>query len=214
VTEYWPLFGLQVAVGDVVLVPVSENDLGEIARMFPEDAEHDPTAPMWEQLDLDSNRRRILLQSYWRSLATWSAESWALYFRVSEKGRTVGVQVLEAEQFPTLRTVDSASWLVAEVRGRGIGVAMRTAVLALAFEHLGAEFAITSARDDNGASLGVSRRLGYVENGISRNVSPSGPCTLQHLLLRREVWLASGLGSAVTVRGLYSCAAWFGVEVR
>jgi RimJ/RimL family protein N-acetyltransferase len=214
VNEYWPLFGIQVAVGDIVLHSLRENDLGEIVRVLPEDAEHDPTAPMWEPFDLDANRRRILLQSYWRSLATWSAESWALYFRVSEKGRTVGVQVLEASQFQTLRTVDSASWIVADLRGRGIGVAMRTAVLALAFEHLGAEFAITSARDDNGASLGVSRRLGYLENGVSRNLSPSGPCTLQHLVLRREVWLASGLGSAVTVSGLDGCADWFGVEVR
>ena len=46
-------------------------------------------------------------------------------------------------------------------RGTGLGKAMRRAVLSLAFDHLGARAAITSAWHDNHASLGVSRSLGY-----------------------------------------------------
>jgi RimJ/RimL family protein N-acetyltransferase len=61
--------------------------------------------------------------------------------------------------------VDSSSFLTGAVRGRGLGKQMRAAVLTLAFGPLGARFAITSAWSDNHASLGVSRALGYVENG-------------------------------------------------
>jgi RimJ/RimL family protein N-acetyltransferase len=209
----WPILDIRLAVGQIVLDPLRERDLDELARLLPDDVEQDPEAPIWEQLDAVGNRHRILLQSYWRSHADWSPTSWALHFRVSENGESVGVQVLEGEHFPELRTVDSASWLVPNARGRGIGVAMRTAVLALAFDHLGAATAVTSAREDNAASLGVSRRIGYVDNGISRSLSPTGPCTLIHMLLTRERWSSSGLGSAVAASGLDGTAPWFGVEV-
>ena len=59
---------------------------------------------------------------------TWSPSSWLLDFAVIYDGAVVGVQTLEADRFPTLRTVDSGSWLVMSVRGRGVGVAMRMAV--------------------------------------------------------------------------------------
>jgi RimJ/RimL family protein N-acetyltransferase len=211
--EDWRVLGIRLAVGDVVLEAVREHDLAELCRILPDDVEHDPTSAMWSRLDLAANRRRLFLQSYWRTLATWSADCWALYFKVTTDGRTVGVQVLEGEHFPDLRTVDSASWIVPDARGRGIGVAMRTAVLALAFDHLGAAHAVSSAREENVASLGVSRRIGYVDNGVSRSLSPTGPCTLRHMLLSRERWVSSGLGSAVSTSGLSGTEPWFGVEV-
>jgi RimJ/RimL family protein N-acetyltransferase len=212
-SQHVPILGVRLVVAGVVLEPVRERDFVELGRLFPADVEHDPTARIWRQLDLAQNRRRLLLQSFWRSYAAWSADSWALHFTVTTEGQTVGVQVLEAEHFPELRTVDSASWLVPEARGRGIGVAMRTAVLSLAFDHLGATTAITSAREDNAASLGVSRRIGYVDNGISRSLSPTGPCTLRHMVLTSDRWSASGVGSAVEVSGLDGTAPSFGVDV-
>src|SRR4029079_17602748 len=81
--------------------------------------------------------------------------------------QVLGVQGLEGPDFRTLRTVDTSSWLATEVRGTGVGKAMRRAVLALAFDHLGAQAAITSAWHDNHGSLGVSRALGYRPNGES-----------------------------------------------
>ena len=98
--------------------------------------------------------------------------------------------------------MDSFSWLDTAVRGQGIGTAMRTAVLTLAFDHLHAEAAVSSAREDNRPSLGVSRRLGYEDNGVSRRLSPTGPCTLRHMILRRDTWRAGGHGSGVLVEGL------------
>ena len=120
----------------------------------------------------------------------------------------VGVQALEGERFPLLRTVDSFSWLAAHVRGQGLANLMRAGVLTLAFEHLGAEAAVSSAVLDNAPSLAVSRRMGYVDNGISRINTPSGPATLQHLRLTREDWQRQGRTAAVT--GVEACLPWFG----
>lgn len=123
----------------------------------------------------------------------------------------VGIQSLEAEGFTAVRTVDSGSWLIHSVRGRGIGVAMRIAVLSLAFDHLGAHAAVTSARADNGASLGVSRHVGYRDNGVSLNASGSGLTELEHMRLTKSDWQASRWSSQVHVTGLEPCLPWFGL---
>jgi len=54
----------------------------------------------------------------------------------------------------------------------------------------------------------VSRRLGYVENGVSLTDSPTGVVELQHLRLTRERWAAY----PVMVTGLDACLARFGVS--
>lgn len=211
---HWRPMTIRLEIGALTLRPVRESDLAHLASMLPDDAEHDPASEMFAGLTLGDNRRRILLQTYWKRLGTWSVDSWSMLFQVSAGDRVVGVQGLEGEHFASLRTVDSWSWLDPAARGRGLGVAMRTAVLALAFDHLGAQAAVSSAREDNVASLAVSRRIGYDGNGVSRSLSRSGPCTLRHMLLTKHTWAASGLGASVTVRGLEGCAPWFGVDVR
>jgi RimJ/RimL family protein N-acetyltransferase len=206
----WPLFGLRITCRDVALRLVRDADLGHLADTLPDDYDHDPRAQMFDWLSLRANRARLVHQEYWRSLGTWSPGSWYLTMAVEVQDAVVGVQSLEGEEFPTLRTVDSGSWLVRSVRGRGIGVAMRMAVLGLAFDHLGAVAAVTSAQPDNAASLGVSRRIGYVYNGVTRNDSGHGIIELTHLRLTADQWRASGLGSEVTVTGHEPCLPWFG----
>jgi RimJ/RimL family protein N-acetyltransferase len=207
----WPLFGLRLSCRDVSLRPIREADLPHLADIQPDDYEHDPRAEMLPELDWRQNRRRIFYQEHWRHLGTWSPSSWTLDLAVEADGALVGVQSLEAEQFPVLRTVDSGSWLSHAVRGRGIGVAMRMAVLGLAFDHLGAVAAISSARSDNAASLGVSRRVGYRPNGVSLNDSGNGVVELTHVRLTSADWQASGQGRDVTVTGFEPCRAWFGL---
>jgi RimJ/RimL family protein N-acetyltransferase len=209
-TPAWPLFGLRLRCRDVALRSVREEDLPHLARILPDDYELNPRAELLSGLDRQQNRQRILCQDYWRALGTWSPSAWCLNFAVEYGGEVVGVQALEANDFAAVRTVDSASWLIGPVRGRGIGVAMRTAVLALAFDHLGAWAAITSARTDNGPSLGVSRRIGYSANGVSLNASHDGAIVLTHLRLTADAWRASGLGREVSVEGLGPCLPWFG----
>ncbi|MGK5679622.1 GNAT family N-acetyltransferase [Actinoplanes sp. URMC 104] len=206
----WPLFDLRLRCHVAELRPVRESDLPLLASIQPDDYELDPRAEMLPGLSLARNRARLVHQDYWRAMGTWSPSSWALPFAVEVGGAVVGVQILEGENFPTLRTVDSASWLIPSVRGQGVGIAMRKAILGLAFDHLDALAAISSARLDNGASLGVSRHLGYTDNGLSLNDTGDGVIELQHLRLTRRQWQTAGHGSEVVVTGLEPCLPWFG----
>lgn len=208
-TSDCPLFGLRLACHSVRLRLVRERDLPHLAAIRPTDHEDDPAAELFPGQGAAEHRRRLLYQGYWRSLGTWSPSSWCLDFAVEHEGEVVGVQSLEAQNFPDVRTVDSGSWLVSAVRGRGIGIAMRTAVLGLAFDHLGALAAVTSARADNAASLGVSRHLGYRDNGVSLNASERGPVELVHMRLTARDWQDSGKAKQVTVNGLRPCLPWF-----
>ena len=206
----WPLFDLRIRCGAVELRAVREDDLPFLASVQPDDYEHDPRAEMLPELDLAQNRERLVHQDYWRSVGTWSPSSWVLPLAVEFAGAVVGVQSVEAENFRTLRTVDSGSWLIPPARGRGVGVAMRKAILGLAFDGLGALAAISSARRDNGASLGVSRSIGYTDNGISLNDSGTGLVELRHLRLTVQQWRTAGHGRGVSVDGLTPCLPWFG----
>lgn len=206
----WPVFGLTLRLGMITLRHVRESDLPHLAAIQPDDYEHDPRAERFPGHDLAQHRQRLLYQGYWRSVGTWSPESWCLDFIVERDGDVVGVQSLEADQFRSFRTVDSGSWLVKAARGRGVGVAMRRAVLGLAFDRLAARAAVSSARADNAASLGVSRRLGYRDNGVSLNVGTSGLTELRHMRLTSERWQASGLGSQIEINGIQPCLPWFG----
>jgi RimJ/RimL family protein N-acetyltransferase len=69
--------------------------------------------------------------------------------------------------------VKTGSWLGRDFQGRGLGKEMRAAVLALAFDGLGAEVAETEAFVVSTASAGVSRSLGYEPNGVGR-LAPLG----------------------------------------
>ena len=82
-----------------------------------------------------------------------------------------------------LREVSTGSWLGQRYQGQGLGTEMRAAVLHLAFTGLGAEFATSNTFTDNAASLGVSRKLGYLPDGIQRQVIRGRPVVLQLLRL-------------------------------
>ena len=203
----WPLFDLEIECRGVHLRLMREADLPRLIAVLPADYEQDPRLEMLPGLSFAENQRRLFHQVYWKAMGTWSPSSWALHLAVRHDGELVGVQILEGDDFAVLRTVDSASWLVPAVRGRGIGVAMRMGVLGLAFDHLGAVAAITSARTDNLASLGVSRRIGYTDNGVGFVGEREGRVLLQHLRLPVEQWRHA---DEVTVRGLAQCRPWFG----
>jgi RimJ/RimL family protein N-acetyltransferase len=204
----WPFFDLEIRCGDVLLRGVSDTDLDPLLDVLPDDLEMDPRWEPLAGLDPAADRRRHLTSEIWKHRGTWSPESWCLDLVVVVDGRPSGIQALEGEEYPLLRTVDSYSWLASDVRGRGLATAMRTGVLALAFDHLGAEVAVSSAVPDNLPSLAVSRRLGYVDNGLSRTNSPSGMTELQHVRLTREAWHARGRTAEVS--GVERCLPWFG----
>jgi RimJ/RimL family protein N-acetyltransferase len=206
----WPFFDLRIRSGDVLLRGVTDDDLEILGEVMPDDLEIDPAAERFATLSADDDRRRHLVAEAWKHRGTWSPDAWCLDLAVEVDDRVVGVQALEGDQFPLLRTVDSYSWLAADVRGRGLAHLMRIGVLTLAFEHLGAEVAVSSARTDNPASLAVSYRMGYLDNGVSRTNTPTGPFELQHVRLTREAWLAGGRTADVT--GVEGCLPFFGLS--
>jgi RimJ/RimL family protein N-acetyltransferase len=205
------MFDIRLTTPDLQLRHLREADLGSLAAIFPDDAELDPSSTTYDGLDLARNRRVGVHQTYWRGRAGWCPESWALSFGVFRDGELVGYQGLEGHDFPRLRTVDSSSFLTSHVRGQGLGKQMRAAVLTLAFGPLGARFAITSAWSDNAASLGVSRALGYVENGMTADRRGDLAAEMAHLRLTRQRWTVSGWPEQIEVSGVQECMAFFGL---
>lgn len=207
--EVWPLHGLRLGTADLDLRPVTEADLAELCAVFPADVELDPAATRYAAIDGAANRRVVLAQGYWRQLGLWSPHDWALPFAVRHRGELIGTQTLEGPDWTAERTVDSSSWLTVAARGKGLGKQMRSAVLELAFAHLGARTAITSAVVTNTASLGVSRSLGYVDT--HQSVLGHSNETLQHLRLEADAWTASGRGADVRVTGVGATLPFFGL---
>src|SRR4029077_2093656 len=153
---YWPLFDLRLASRDLTLRPMREADLRVVSDLLPVDTELDPAGTRYRLSDERISRGIITHQGYWKAYGTWQPSAWRLGFVVLSGADIVGFQELEGNDFPLLRTVDTSSFLISSVRGRGFGKQMRRAVLALAFGPMEAAAAITSAWHDNHASLGVS----------------------------------------------------------
>jgi RimJ/RimL family protein N-acetyltransferase len=211
---YWPVHDIRLHIGDLSLRPLTEPDLATLARILPADVELNPDAPTYEGVAAETQRGTIVHQDYWRAMGTWTVDGWRLNFGVWRGDTLLGAQELEGNDFARLRTVDTASFLVAAARGIGVGKQMRRAVLALAFGPLGAECAITSAWQDNHASLGVSRSLGYVDNGVVRHRREGHPDSVDdmvHLRLSRERWLASGGADGVSLYLPDACRPYFGL---
>ena len=190
---------------------MTEADQPAIADLLPDDVELDPAAARYATGDECVTRGTVVHQGYWRSYGTWRPEAWRVNFVVSAAGQILGAQELEGNDFPVLRTVDTASFLVPSARGRGYGKQMRRAVLALAFGPMGAQAAITSAWHDNHASLGVSRALGYQPNGESLHARGDGADVMVHMRMLRAEWLAGDAAAGIRITGFEACRYLFGL---
>jgi RimJ/RimL family protein N-acetyltransferase len=208
----WPLFGLEIATPRVVLRAPRDDDFPGLLAAI-DAGVHDPTTMpfLLPWTDADPGPRRIgAMQHWWSKRASFAAHDWHLSLAVFEAGRAIGCQDIFATSFLELRTVNTGSWLTLDVQGRGLGREMRAAVLAFAFETLGAEVALSGAFVDNPASLAVSRALGYEENGVRRLVRRGRSAELLDLRLTRERWEATRPDISVAVRGFDACRAMFG----
>lgn len=208
---YWPLFDLRLATPDLELRVATETDLVPLGDRLPDDVEGE-AIPAYELGDHRASRGTALHQVYWRAFGTWRPESWTIPFVVFHDGELIGLQALEGNDFVPLRTVDSFSLLVREARGRGYGKQMRDAVLALAFGPLEAVEAVTSAWQDNYASLGVSRALGYIPNGERLRRRGDGIDVMEHLRLTREDWLIRPDRPPIAITGFEPCRPLFGLS--
>ena len=211
---HWPLFGLTVTRGSVTLRLPTDDEAADLAGVAAGGVHAEGERPFltpWTERGARS-RSRFVLQERWRELAEWRVESWRLGLGVFVDDEPIGVVTLRAHDFPAAREVTTSSWLGLEHQGRGHGTAARVGALTLAFDHLGAVEAITEVFQDNAASQGVSRKLGYRPDGISRDVRDGEVVLSDRLRLSRTDWEASRHGEGVSVTGLEPCAGMFGLE--
>ena len=212
---YWPLTGLRLTValdgGKVELRLPDAADLVALAALA-EAGVHDPDvqpfAVAWTDAE-PAARALATMQFHWSSWGAWTPANWSLNL-VAVVGDTVaGTQGVEARDFAVLREVHTGSWLGQQFQGKGIGTAMRAAVLALAFDGLGARCAVSAAFEDNTASLAVSRKLGYEADGIALHAIRGKTAVTRRLRLDRETWLAHRTAQ-VRIEGLEPCLPLFG----
>jgi RimJ/RimL family protein N-acetyltransferase len=211
-TDVWPLFGLVLRTPRLELrLPSLEQlaVLGELAAEGIHDPAVMPFQTPWTDLPPDE-RARSVLQWSWRIWAEHTPQRWSLNFCVLADGEVVGTQDLGGNDFAVTREVNSGSWLGRKHHGRGIGTEMRAAVLHLGFAGLGAETALSGAHTDNAASLGVSRKLGYVPDGLGRQAVRGRLEVEQRLRLDRATWAATRT-VPVTIEGLEPCRPLLGV---
>jgi RimJ/RimL family protein N-acetyltransferase len=149
------------------------------------------------------------LLHWWASRGSWNPKNWNIGFAVVAGGRPIGIQDMMARGFAVRRTVSTASWIGQAYQGHGLGTEMRAAVLALAFDGLGAEVAESGFFPGNSASARVSEKLGYTPNGEDVWAVSGKRAVEQRLHVGRESW-RRGL-VPVTIEGLEPCLKLFGV---
>ena len=125
-------------------------------------------------------------------------------------GVVAGSQGVGGRHFTVLREVHTGSWLGRRHQGQGIGTQMRAVVLALAFDGLAAQWAVSAAFEDNPASLGVSRKLGYRDDGIDWHLVRGRPALTRRLRLDRANWQATR-AIPVQIHDLPPCLPLFGL---
>ncbi|MCM2413979.1 GNAT family N-acetyltransferase [Streptomyces sp. RKAG290] len=209
--QHWPLYGLRIRTPRLELrLPDLEllDELSSVAAAGVHAPDTMPFTVPWTD-GTPAERGRAVFQHVLSSIADWSSRDWSLSLAVLHEGRVVGRQDVMAKDFAVTGEVSTGSWLGLAHQGRGIGTEMRAAALQLAFAGLGAGSAVSSAMTDNPRSLGVSRRLGYLPDGLEIAALRDSRVTLQRLRLERDRW-EEHRTVEVTVEGLDDCRAAFG----
>ena len=186
-SSHWPLADLRLQTPDLELRWPSLDDLGALADLAAtgvHDPEVQPFMVPWTDASPEE-RARGTLQYHWSRWGPWKPSEWVLELAVIRDGAVVGTQGVGGHDFAVLREVHTGSWLGRRYQGQGIGTQMRAAVLHLAFDGLGARWAISAAFEDNPASLGVSRKLGYRDDGVEWHSVRGRPALTRRLRLDR-----------------------------
>lgn len=207
----WPLFGLTVQTSRLKLRLPHEQEIAELASIAGRGVHHPGERPFltpWTAGD-PQDRVRFVLQEHWSQLGAWSASAWRLGLGVFLGEQPLGIVTLRARDFPVVREVTTSSWLGLPHHGKGYGTEARAGLLTLAFDHLGADAALTEVFQDNHSSQGVSRKLGYEPDGISRDARGNEVVVSDRLRLTRQKWQSQPQTGA-TVAGFADCRSMFG----
>jgi RimJ/RimL family protein N-acetyltransferase len=180
-----PLLGLRITAGPVELRGITDDLLGPLAELAVTGI-HDPdfmpfTVP-WT-LTPAEDMPRSMAQYHWGQRAAFSVDKWGADLAVFWEGELVGAQGFGTRDYLITRTGETGSWLSRQFQGRGIGTAMRQVICAFVIDHLGAEYVTSGAFADNPASLAVSRKVGYTDNGWDRGARLGKPAIMRRIVL-------------------------------
>ena len=192
----WPLFGLCIAHGDLLLREATDDDVLALARVVERgvvDAgdEHFMPRLLLGRAATFEQRSANFLRYHWGRRSTTVPEKWDLAFAVVLDGTVVGSQAVHTKEFPVLREVHTGSYLARDVQGAGVGARMRAMVLELSFACFGAEWATSGFVEGNERSRRLSARLGYEADGIEPLSWPGAGEAIKSYRLRltRKRWL-------------------------
>ena len=209
----WPLFDIRISTPRLEMTPVRESDMFALIELADEGI-HDPTTMPFVNPFTDEPlplRHWNSVRFYFHCWAEWTPERWHLPFAVRSDGVLIGAQDMLANDFTQRRVAESGSWIGIAHQGNGYGKEMRHALMHLAFEGLGATAMHSAAFWDNGASIGVSRALGYVENGVDTMMRRDEPERLLRFRLDRHVW-EERRRDDIDIAGLDEALPMFGLD--
>ena len=176
--EIFPPFALRIRGGPLELRVLRDDDLPELVELVRGGIQV-PDLPMpflrdWHQEPFAAGAPdgfpTTSLRWWWTQRATFAPDEWRLALVVRRHGELVGMQDLHAEDFAQTRHVTTGSWLGRAHQGMGIGTLMRQLVVGFALDELGAGQCESGYIVGNHASAAVSRKVGYVDNGVHRIV--------------------------------------------
>lgn len=146
--RYRPLHGLRIRTPRLELRLPDEALLGELASVGAGGVHAPDAMPFivpWTDGEPDGVGRATY-QHVLSTIAGWTAQDWHLSLAVLHEGEVVGRQDVMGREFGVRREVVTGSWLGLVHQGQGIGTEMRAAALHLAFQGLGARYAVSEAR--------------------------------------------------------------------
>jgi RimJ/RimL family protein N-acetyltransferase len=207
-----PLTGLRLRTPRLELRLATVAELRALAALARAGV-HDPAEMPFEVAWTDSANSPTFddefVEFHRQRLERSSPEEWRLELVAFAEGQPVGTQGLGAVRFREELEVSTGSWLGRSHQGRGLGLEQRAAVLQLAFEGLGARAAVSAAWEANGASLGVSWKLGYTEVG-TKVAHPRGEPVVHRVLRLERADFTSPV--PVEIEGLDALRAHLGLD--
>ncbi len=180
-----PLLGLRITAGPVELRGITDDllyPLAELATKGIHEPDFMPFTNPWS-LTPAEDMPRAMARYHWEQRAGFSVERWTAEFAVFWEGELVGAQGYSTSDYLITRSGETGSWLGRQFQGRGIGTAMRQVICAFAFDQLDAEYVTSGAFSDNPASLAVSRKVGYTDNGWAPGNRMGKRATMRRIIL-------------------------------
>ena len=209
-----PLYGLRLRTDRLELRWPDEDEivaLGRLARTGVHDPAEMPFLGPWTDAAAEPDFLVRFTDFHEGLRRDWRPDQWQLDLGVWAADELIGVQGIVGHDFAATGVVKTGSWLAQSFHGRGYGTEMRAAVLELAFHGLGAEAALSSALEGADASMRVSQKLGYVEDGET-TIEVRGERRIdRRMRLTRDHWIDLERIS-VRISGLESCIPLFGLD--